>query len=100
MNYFQVHKNKKPKAIKRKSKKYVSTLKIRTALISVMGAVQVKKIISQPQPDYFKGLGGHLGIMNKTLSVATQTMETYSAITKEIQKEKQIRFKKTGRYVK
>jgi hypothetical protein len=101
-NYFQIHKNKGPKYI-RKKKKYVSYLIAKLALLQMNSYAQIKQIQDTPIPNYKdpnksidKGLI-YAKRCTKIIEVIDNSTKTIIEIFKE---EKQLRFQKTKRYIK
>jgi len=90
-NYYQIHKNKKPKSIARRKRKYIDLSNVQCAMITASSCFQVAKIQSQPL------LVPH-SMINKTLKIAEICLDTYKSMV-NIKKQEQIRkFKITKRY--
>jgi len=93
MNYYEIHKNKKPKSIiKRKRRGYVSVLVPLLCVTSAIGMAQVSIIKSQPIPTELKS--------NKANAIFESVLNTTKALTNIANSEKQRRFNATKRYVK
>jgi len=93
MNYYEIHKNKKPKPIlKIKRRGYVSALVPLLYVTSAIGLAQVEIIKSQPIPKELK--------YNKANAIFESVLNTTKALTNITNSEKQRRFKSTKRYVK
>ena len=88
MNYYQIHKNKKPKRLVKKSKRFISMVVPLVAMSNAMGLVQMKIIQSQPFAP------------SKPIEIALLATNHALAISKIIKSEKQRRFKLTKRYVR
>lgn len=67
MNYFQIHKNKKPKKLK---KNYLNPRKVKANIIVAMGSVQIEIIKSQAFTD----------LNQKKLAIAEQVLNTANAV--------------------
>jgi len=93
MNYYEIHKNKKPKPIlKRKRKGYVSALVPLLCVTSAIGVSQIELIKSQPTIANLKS-----DKKNAIIEVVKNHVDALINITNS---EKQRRFKSTKRYVK
>lgn len=93
MNYYKVHKNKKPKPIlKQRTKKYVSLFPLKYALISANSAVQIRMIEAQPK--------GTLSNVEKATAIKQILEQNLSNVPRLIKEEKQRKFQLTKRYVK
>lgn len=88
MKYYKAHKNKKPRRVFRRKRKYVSMMIPLLAITSAVSASQIAVINSQPI----------LHRPTKRVDIATQVVNSASAMVNIIKGEKQRRFKATGRY--
>lgn len=89
INYYSIHKNKKPKRL-RKRKKYVSFLLPKLALINSTSCIQISIInntIFENKTDRQKQI---IEVLVNTTKVVANCVEA----------EKQIRFTETKRYIK
>jgi len=89
MNYFEIHKNKRPKALSKKGK-YKDPTKLLITLSTAMSATQISIIKSQLGFDK----------LNKSISIAQVALSSSISIIKIAKNQKQLRFKATGRYIK
>ena len=99
MNYFQIHKNKKPKRLIKKSNKFKSIVVPLMVASSVLGAFQIANIQSQPIPKYSYGDDNKIIRLNKLISITEIIKNQIEAFNKIIKSEQQRRFKTTGRYI-
>lgn len=91
VNYYSIHKNKKPKKLIKKLK-YRCFLGTRLALSQMNFCVQLHILKSQPSKKQ--------QIINKHLYIVDLIVKSYETAIKLTQQEKQIRFTKTKRYIK
>lgn len=100
MNYYSIHKNKKPKKLFKRKKGYVSMITPFSALTVAMGLSQVALIQSQAMPKY-NLVGEQLtSIHDKIFKIAETTINTANSIAEYAKKEPRRRFLATGRYTK
>ena len=93
MNYYEIHKNKKPKSIlKRKRRGYASALVPLLCITSAVGASQIEIIKSQLVKKEL--------IPTKAKAIIETTLNTANALMRITNFEKQRRFNATKRYVK
>lgn len=91
MNYYKIHKNKRPKRVFRRKRGYVSAMFPLMSITAAMSASKIAITNSQPILDYPN---------SKPLRLAAQAINGALAIVKIIETEKLRRFKATGRYIK
>ena len=89
LNYYEAHKNKKPKV--KKEKKYVSLLYPFLAMQTAISASQIHILQSQQTLSYKVK-------EDKNLSIISTIKDTMFAYDKIFKAERQRRFKLTGRY--
>jgi len=88
VNYYSIHKNKKPKILRQK-RKYISFLKQKLILITSTSSIQISIINST----IFENK------IDRQKKIIEILINTIKAIASCIEKEKQIRFTKTKRYI-
>ena len=106
-NYYQVHRNKKPKRSIKKHQRWVNPAISLTAMITAMSALKIGAIMRQPMPMYStgsdivsKGALKELATFKKRTEIASLTLETFGKVVNELKKAKQYNFKQTGKYEK
>jgi len=97
MNYYQIHKNKKPKRLVKKSKRFISMVVPLVAMSNAMGLAQMKIIQSQPIPD---DVNKPYTNLEKSIEIASVVINQFSALVNITKSEQQRRFKLTKRYVR
>lgn len=85
LNYYQVHKNKKPKV--KKQNKYINLSVPYIAINKAMSINRVHQILSQ-QTDR----------RNKAIEILKETMFNFNAVNRILIQERQRKFNLTGRY--
>lgn len=85
LNYYEAHKNKKPKV--KKQKKYLSLLSINLALNNILTFNKINIIRSQ-----------QIEVKEKKLMILKETMYNFNAVNRILIQERQRKFKLTGRY--
>ncbi len=96
MNYYQTHKNKSPKRINRRKKRYVSPMIPLMAVASAISASEVAIITAQPIPQY-SGIV-EVSKMTKQFEVFNTAISGATAILEIIRTEPRRRFLATGSY--
>jgi hypothetical protein len=102
-NYYKVHKNKRPNRLIKKSNRFKSMVLPLVALTSVMSAMQITNIQSQPIPKYSEKESNRIVNLNrleKLISITEIAKNQVNAFSKIIKSEQIRRFKLTKRYVK
>ncbi len=96
-NYYEIHKNKKPNRLIKKSNRFKSMVVPLIVATSAISAVQIANIQSQPMS---KDISVNLNKIDKLSLITEITKNKINAFSKIIKSEQQRRFKLTKRYVK